>query len=315
MRSKTMFRSLLLVVLVLCLLPLQGLGEEVLEIPGSFVTTNDGIPLWVTRYGTGDKAIVFLAGLGASSATLEYKPMAQELLAADDGYSVYIIEYPGTGFSPQTKTPRTIENITTELHDVLGKLGLSSFTAVGHSISGLYMLYYVNQYPGEVNAFIGIDNSVPAQGELIDYTSIGPLLEEMAAGLDIPFEEINPEDHPEFYILVNDYEYTDAEQALYMQLTRNSLNATVLNEYSLVNHNCDAAMDMSFPAELPVLLLVSRESGEGEEGIPGWFEMHEALLGGHLHSMILYDGPHYLHFVVRTEMMKDIFAFLDIAAE
>ncbi len=310
MKRTSMLRSLFLLVLVLCLLPIFGLGETV-SIPGSFITTDDGIPYWVTRYGEGEKAFVFLAGLGAASATLEFKPMAEELLAAKPQYSVYIIEYPGTGFSPITKTPRTIENVTAELHDVIGKLGIAPFAVAGHSISGLYMLYYANQYPGDVNAFIGIDNSVPAQGAIIDYTEIAPVLEEMAAALDVPFEEINPEDHPEFYISVNDYEYTEAEQAMYVQLTRNSMNDAILNEYSLVNHNCDAAIDMKFPAELPVLLLVARESGEGEEGIPAWFEMHEALLNGDKQSMIIHDGPHYLHFTSRLAIMQDIFVFLD----
>lgn len=62
-------------------------------------------------------------------------------------------------------------------------------------------------------------------------------------------------------------------------------------------------------------LLFSRESGGGEEGIPKWFEMHEALLNSDMHCMILFDGPHYLHFTMRTEMMKDIFAFLGIEVE
>ena len=35
---------------------------------------------------------------------------------------------------------------------------------MGHSISGIYGIDYVNKYPNEVSAFVGIDSSVPTQG-------------------------------------------------------------------------------------------------------------------------------------------------------
>lgn len=36
---------------------------------------------------------------------------------------------------------------------------------MGHSISGLYGLDYVNKYPDEVSAFVGLDSSVPTISE------------------------------------------------------------------------------------------------------------------------------------------------------
>ncbi|MNJ75495.1 hypothetical protein D3C77_726010 [compost metagenome] len=41
---------------------------------------------------------------------------------------------------------------------------------MGHSISGIYGLNYVNKYENEVSAFVGIDSSAPKQygGKVIE---------------------------------------------------------------------------------------------------------------------------------------------------
>lgn len=297
-------------VTLLLLLPLQGLANDFI-LPGQFVQIDNGMPIWVSRYGTGDKPIVFLAGLGAESPTLEFKPMAEELIATNPAYSVYVIEYPGTGLSNQTKTPRTIENITSELHSVIEKLGIAPFMPIVHSISGIYMLYYIDQYPEDVKGFIGIDNSVPAQAEAIDYSIMIEYVDQIHEMTNIPVEEINPEDHPEFYINVNDYTYSDAEEALFMQLFRNTYNPTVFDEVKRITENCAAARNLKFPADLPVLMLVARESSIEPDGIPGWIEMHEELMTSDKHEMIVLDGPHYLHFAIRNEIMPIIFEYLN----
>ncbi|MQK95711.1 alpha/beta fold hydrolase, partial [Escherichia coli] len=54
--------------------------------------------------------------------------------------------------------------ITSELHEALQQLKIDRYILMGHSISGIYGLEYVNQYRNEVSAFVGIDTSVPAQG-------------------------------------------------------------------------------------------------------------------------------------------------------
>lgn len=72
-----------------------------------------------------------------------------------------MIEPFGYGLSSQTKRERSAQNIVEEIHEVVEILNIDSFILMGHSIAGIYGLNYVNTYPENVQAFVGIDSTVP----------------------------------------------------------------------------------------------------------------------------------------------------------
>lgn len=111
------------------------------------ITGKDGAP-----------TIVLLPGWGCASPVLEFRPLA-ERLAKD--YRVITVEPFGYGLSDGTDKARTADNIVEELHDYMKQLGCGEYYLMGHSIAGLYSLYWANQYPEEIQGFIGIDPSVP----------------------------------------------------------------------------------------------------------------------------------------------------------
>lgn len=110
--------------------------------------------------GKGDETIVLLPGYGTGSPGLDFKPLVKEL---KQQYRVVVIEPFGYGLSSQTKRARTSKNIVEEIHKVVEKLDIDSFTLVGHSLGGIYGLDYIDSYPNDVRAFVGLDNSVPDQ--------------------------------------------------------------------------------------------------------------------------------------------------------
>ncbi|MFD3056535.1 alpha/beta fold hydrolase, partial [Streptococcus agalactiae] len=57
--------------------------------------------------------------------------------------------------------PRTLENITKEIHTGLNKIGVKNFYLAAHSLGGMYSLNYAKNYPEEVRGFIGMDTSTP----------------------------------------------------------------------------------------------------------------------------------------------------------
>jgi pimeloyl-ACP methyl ester carboxylesterase len=58
--------------------------------------------------------------------------------------------------------PRTLANITAELHDLLSKFKVDEpHVLAGHSVGGYCTLAYANRYPTDVSAVIGIDPTVP----------------------------------------------------------------------------------------------------------------------------------------------------------
>ena len=119
----------------------------------------DGGSLNVWRNGHAGPTMVLLSGLGTAAPALDFAPLIRQL----GDYNVFVVEGFGYGYSDMSARPRTVQNITAELHDVLSKLGAPKpYILVGHSIAGFYTLSYAHRYPDEVSAVVGIDPTVPA---------------------------------------------------------------------------------------------------------------------------------------------------------
>ena len=119
----------------------------------------DGGTVNVWRNGHPGPTMVLLSGLGTAAPALDFAPLIRQLGA----YNVIVVEGFGYGYSDLSARPRTVQNITAELHDVLSKLGAPRpYILVGHSIAGFYTLSYAHRYPEEVSAVVGIDPTVPA---------------------------------------------------------------------------------------------------------------------------------------------------------
>src|SRR5687767_2620324 len=80
-----------------------------------------GGSLNVVRTGTdGGQPLVLLSGLGTIAPALDFAPLIRELVA----YDVIVVERFGYGFSDMSARDRTVENISTELHDALSSLDI-----------------------------------------------------------------------------------------------------------------------------------------------------------------------------------------------
>ena len=113
----------------------------------------------VWRNGHAGPTMVLLSGLGTAAPALDFAPLIRQLGA----YNVVVVEGFGYGYSDMSARPRTVQNITAEVHDTLAKLGAPKpYILVGHSIAGFYTLAYAHRYPQEVSAVVGIDPTMPA---------------------------------------------------------------------------------------------------------------------------------------------------------
>jgi pimeloyl-ACP methyl ester carboxylesterase len=245
-----------------------------------------------------------MPGYGAASPVLEFAPLVDDL---DDHATVVVVEPFGYGYSDRrTTTPRTVENITTELHQTLMTLHVHQpYTLVAHSISGLYALDYVNRFPGEVRAVVTIDGSVP-----IDSTAEGGesrwnrlwTLSGVTRWVSIAMPTL----------LVQAPRDTYSESALRQMQTlvrRNNSTPAVVEENIRMGENVEAVKELAFPAELPVLAFVARDTmGLSSE----WLPAHQKQLQGLVRSkLIIVDDGHYLHHHHSPEIANAARAFLD----
>jgi pimeloyl-ACP methyl ester carboxylesterase len=113
--------------------------------------------LWLHRSGKGEPAVTFLPGGGAMG--LDYLLSQQQVTELT---SSLIYDRAGTGWSDDADLPRSAEEVTDELHDVLRLVGIQPpHILVGHSLGALYVHRYAQRFPTEVAGLLLVEPAHP----------------------------------------------------------------------------------------------------------------------------------------------------------
>lgn len=250
----------------------------------------DGKKMSAYVTGSGEKTIVLLSGLGTASPIADFMPLAERL---SKDYKVVILEYFGYGFSSTTKKERSNENIVNEIRTALKELDINGpYILMPHSISGIYSMYYAKNYPNEVEAIIGIDESVPNQTKTNkdeDMSHSLTLLNTLGIMRDLSYLSPTADDG------MNQNNYYSAELVnLKNKATLwNSLNVSIINEMNTVNSNTEEFYDVKYPNDLPVLAFLSKDAVDTE---PEWLPLHEEVISNaDIQKIEPLSGGHYLH--------------------
>ncbi|HBT73301.1 MAG TPA: alpha/beta hydrolase [Lysinibacillus sp.] len=270
-----------------------------IEHYGQLITVNEG-KMNVTIQGKGAETIVLLPGFGTAAPTLDFKPLIEELTPH---YRVVSIEPFGYGLSDDTDKERSTDNIVSEIHEALQALKIDRYMLMGHSIAGIYGLDYVNQYPNEVTAFVGIDSSVPTQDGMDTKFPIKSL--QLLKKTGIARVLIKFSDDPYAGLPYDD----DTKEQIRMITNKNFYNTSTSNELTNIEMNFTAAKNVTFPKDLPLLLFVQAKS----EGIEkNWIPLHEEQVKNSVHGKVItLDGDHYLHHTRSQEIVENLKEFMD----
>lgn len=259
----------------------------------------DGKNMNVLIQGNGEETVVLLPGYGTAAPALDFKLLVDEL---SPYYKVVVVEPFGYGLSDETEKERTTENIVSEVHEALQQLNIKRYTLMGHSIAGIYGLDYVNKYPNEVTAFVGIDSSVPTQ-----------------PGMDVKFplktfSFLEKSGLMGFIKKVSGDPYAglafdeQTKEQMRMISNKNSNTATTLNEMDHISSNFKGAQKLKFPRNLPLLLFVEANNTDVE----GWIPLHEEQVKDSAYGkMIPLDGSHYLHHTKSKEIAESLRVFME----
>lgn len=258
----------------------------------------DGKKMNVFIQGNGDQTIVLLPGQGTPSPVLDFKPLIDEL---SPDYKVVAIEPFGYGLSDETEKERTTENIVSEIHQAVQQLNLDHYILMGHSITGLYGATYVNNYRDEVQAFIGIDSSVPNQPGMDAKLPLKTLEFLKRSGLMRLIKKLE----------VNRYESLPLDQhaSEQMNLISNqvSSNKTMMNELKHLGSNFKNGEKLTYPHDLPMLLFVLSNN----EKNPWWLPLHEEQAKQSQYGKVIpMEGTHYLHHTKYKEIAQEFKAYM-----
>lgn len=261
---------------------------------GEKISVNNHQMTVATKGDATKQPIVLLPGFGTGSPVLDFDELATDL---SQNYYVVMIEPFGYGLSDVVSTKRDLETISTELHTAIQELNLKNYILMGHSIAGLYTLDYLNRYPDEVNTFIGIDTSVPFQGDT--QTDMSTSLELLSSsGIYRALSVLNPD-------LLNYPPGTKEQKEEFRKLSlKNMGNTTILNEAKAMPQNFKDSEKLRYPKDDAVLFILASESiADTTNG--DWLKLHENMVSDvKKNEIIVLDGPHYLHHTQASTITK-----------
>jgi pimeloyl-ACP methyl ester carboxylesterase len=268
-----------------------------IEQYGQYVDV-DGKKMNVSIQGSGEQTIVLLPGQGTPSPVLDFKLLIDELIPE---YKVVTIEPFGYGLSDKTDKERTTENIVSEIHEAVQQLGIKRYILMGHSITGLYAVPYVNNYRDEVVAFVGIDSSVPNQPGMDVKLPLKTMQFAQKSGIMRLLKKVSGD---QYESLAFD-EHTKEQMNLISNQV--SVNSTLVNELEHLGSNFKNGEKGTYPPDLPVLLFVQSNN----ESNPKWIPLHEAHAKQSAQGkMIPMEGSHYLHHTKFKEIAQEFKAYM-----
>ena len=263
-----------------------------------------GSALNVYRNGGAGQPIVLLSGLGTAAPALDFAPLIREL----GDFEVLVVEGLGYGYSDMEGPPRTNENISTELHEVLARLQVKRpYVLAGHSIAGFYLLDYANRYRSEVSAVVGIDATIPKPGDepvpdpepgfslerALAVTGVVRTLTWLAPGLVDPGSDAYTEDELQRMRLMTNWNFG---------------NPAVTDETARIANNAAALRGVTYPDDLPVLAFIADEDPESTATKTS--SARNLLQNVSRHGIVTLEGGHYLHRTQSKRMAEEIRAFL-----
>lgn len=258
--------------------------------------------------------LVMLPALAISSPHLYFKPLAQAL---DTDFNVVIIEPFGYGLSDLASTARSVENINAELNEALNVLDIDECVLLVHSISGIYGLDFVFNYPDKVKGFIAVDNTI-YDDEIQD--ALAMEREYMLKGIEefntirnsfpsIQDFQLAIEKEPAKYGValpeIVGYTYPESDMEEYIQAYSLGFNESIENEINQTEQSSLTIKGKKFPDSLPVLMMISSNN---VENVPAWETGHYNQLNSESanHELYILEGSHYIWYTNLSGIVNHI---------
>lgn len=264
----------------------------------------DGHDMCVYSGGTGNVTLVFLSGGGTCAPILDFQSLDSLLL---DDYKVAVVERFGYGFSDVTDKSRRLDSVLEDTRQALKEAGCEApYVLCPHSMSGLEALYWVQTYPDEVQAIIGLDMAVPEY--YADMKVNMPMLKLTGTAARIGLTRLIPGAWEGD--AVKRGTLSDKEKETYQALFyRKTATETMLNEYQAVGENARMVAERPTP-QVPMLLFVSNGTGTGFD-TDTWRKIPEKYLADAEDGQIItLDCLHYVQDYEYEKIAGDIEEFL-----
>ena len=233
--------------------------------------------------GTGDIAFVFITGSGTPCAYTDFYALQNMLSTVGQTLT---FDHAGSGWSSNTKTTRTIENMVNELSILIDTIVPNKpIVLLCHSLGSLEAIGYAQMNPEKVKGIIFLDSGSPefysTDSELfakiinrgsafIRTIGMNRLLGELGVLSPLYGENIRNQNIPE--------EIKNLDKSMFYQFAGNPAS---LDTIKLINENASKVLAGSSLGEIPVLVISSDSGDEWNDvqiQLSAWSENSEQLM-------------------------------------
>ena len=280
-------------------------NEKDLLTPLGELVEVDGHNMSIYVEGEGNHTLVFLSGSGTCSPILDFKSLYSLL---SDDYRVVVVEKFGYGFSDIVDSDRDIDTVLRQTRTALDKAGINGpYVLCPHSMSGIEALYWVQQYPDEVESIVGLDMAVPEYYDEMKISIPVMKLGQYAAALGVTrwIPGISESDAIKYGTL------TDNEKEIYRAVFYNrTATVTMINETQKIKETANIVKTYGVP-QVPMLLFISNGSGGTGFDEKTWRSIPKEYISGNDNaSYIELDCPHYVHDHEYEKISREIRNFI-----
>ena len=298
----------------------EHLIEEYAKEHITFVQT-DGKQMSAYMTGEGEHTIVLLGTSQDACPSLSLKPLADFL---SETCRVIVLDRFGQGFSEDTSSIRNAENIVDEIHEALQNLGVEGkYVLMPHGSAGIYVQQYIQAYPEEVKAVIGLDSWLPdqykeslrisglseesyilRQERAAFLTYYGVKIGEKTSGLSRMLWHAMEGYHP---ILREDDRIVLGEIT-----TKKYANKNSLEEELYFYSDSRELFGQTYSGEIPVLFMLSYVSAERTYRDIQWEDLHKAVLvNSEIQSVKIMDGTMWFPYYKCSKIKEEVLVFLE----
>jgi pimeloyl-ACP methyl ester carboxylesterase len=279
--------------------------------PGRFYMVG-GKSMHLSCAGTGSRTIVAEAGSGEDSLTWTF---LQNSLSKTYRFCSY--DRAGAGWSEPQPGVRDARAISSQLHDLLQTAHEQGpFVLLGHSLGGLYIREYAQQYPGDVSALIFLDAAPPGayEGKAADALGLGQATLRQMTTFSLPVWAMEVSGYARLKHLCSDFPPALCSVQGLFKADQCIPSQDAEQRYEAVALPSDEREVSDLPRTIPVLVLSEDKSPglQTAEAFATWNMLQNSLLrlSPESYRVIARNSDHFLQTDCPNFASDQILAFL-----
>ena len=257
----------------------------------------DGHNIHVYRTGESDKPrLVFMSGSSTVAPAYDFRILYEKL---QKDFRIIVVEKFGYGYSDIYDAPCDVDYLVNVQRTALNKIGEKGpYYLLPHSMGGIEAIRWIQMFPEEISALIGIDMTSPVSYAEWTDRDVESKVKTMRILKKLGLHWLSTIPH-------NAALTAHDKQQLKLLRKRNAFNDCFFEEAAHVKRNASYVGEHG-TIKCPALLFCSN----GKQTFRNWIQNQKTFAEEINAGLICYDCGHYLHYYKSDEMSAEIRNFI-----